>query len=712
MALNKIQHHFLENQTKNQVLRLREGQIVEGKIEQLYQDDRAKVRIGSSTLIAQIQTALSVGESYYFQVSESNEQIYLQVVQGEGTNRTANLETLMNQLQVRGSKVNRQFLEGLISRGIPFNPAQIHQALDILQQQPNKAESIAILQQMFQEKLPITENVFQALSTFNSNQFTTVLEAVYQRLVQSDTPLNNQELALMKLLQQIVQRPESTNEMMSKQLLQQIKQNPTMVSMYQMLGMFDESLSQDEVIARLETYLQSKQSQHFPQGALQSQSEIQTLFNQTNQQITELLQHEQAIMRTALKAISIYHPLQANALNDQELTALIRMIKQELLPLLPKQMQEHITQLLGSMTLDDQSSLSAMLRVLGNESTFTNLGYDDIMVSLRNQLQGPSNDLLSTQQKQTIVQTAMQIANQHQLNAATTLNQQQLTALIQSVEQDLLPLLPKETSDQLAQLLQRTTLQNQAILLSFLTMVGNQDITRTQMAQEQVSTQQMNQGQQLPVQQQLLGQISHYMESLGLTMEHDFIQALQTAQQDGLQTAAQAESIKSLLLQMIQQGGQQPEQIQQLLNFINGLQLQTLTESNQMLQAQMYIPGNPFALNEDIFMKFESKKTEDGKIDEDYCRIIFMLDLEQLQETIVDMQVQKRIITITIFNDVVSNMVNDPVMIATMKENLNELDYQLSTVDWKPLSKQEESSATKKEYHSAYQNQEGFDLKI
>lgn len=711
MAISKIQHHFFEHQAKNQPLRLREGQIVEGKIEQLYQDDRAKVRIGSSTLIAQLQTALSVGESYYFQVSESNEQIYLQVVEGEGTNRTANLEALMNQLQVRGSRVNMQFLEGLISRGIPFNPSQIHQALDILQQQPNKPEAIAILQQMFQEKLPISQNVYQALSTFGSNQFTAVLEAVYQRLTQSNTPLTDQELALMKLLQQIVQGPESMNEMMSKQLLQQIKHNPTMVSIYQTLGLFDETLSYEEVIARLESYIQTKQSQQFPQGTLQSQSEIQTLFNQTNQQITELLQEDQAIIRAALKAISIYHPLQANALNEQELAGLIRMLEQELLPLLPKQMQEHIAQLLRSMTLEDQSSLSSLLRVLGNQSTFTNLAYDDIMLSVRNQLQAPSSDLLSTQQKQTIVQTAMQIVNQYQLNASTTLNQQQLTALIQSVEQELLTLLPKETSDQLAQLLQRTTLQNQSGLLSFLTMVGSQDMTTAQMVQEQVATQQINQGQ-LSVQQQLLGQITRYMESLGLTMEHDFIQALQTAQQDSLQTAAQAESVKSLLLQMIQQGGQQPEQIQQLVHFINGLQLQTLTESNQMLQAQMYIPGNPFALNDDIFMKFESKKTEDGKIDEDYCRIIFMLDLEQLQQTIVDMQIQKRIITVTIFNDVVSNVVNDPVMLSTMKENLRELDYQLSTVDWKPLSKQEEVSSTNKEYQAAYQRQEGFDLKI
>lgn len=712
MAISKIQHHFFEHQAKNQPLRLREGQIVEGKIEQLYQDDRAKVRIGSSTLIAQLQTALSVGESYYFQVSESNEQIYLQVVQGEGTNRTANLEALMNQLQVKGSKVNMQFLEGLISRGIPFNPSQIHQALDILQQQPNKPEAIAILQQMFQEKLPISQNVYQALSTFGSNQFTAVLEAVYQTLTQSNTPLTDQELALMKLLQQIVQRPESMNEMMSKQLLQQIKHNPTMVSIYQMLGLFDETLSHDEVIARLESYIQTKQSQQFPQGTLQSQSEIQTLFNQTNQQITELLQGEQAVIRTSLKAMGIYHPLQTNALNEQELAGLIRMLEQELLPLLPKQMQEHIAQLLRSMTLEDQSSLSSLLRVLGNQSTFTNLAYDDIMLSVRNQLQAPSSDLLSTQQKQTIVQTAMQIVNQYQLNASTTLNQQQLTALIQSVEQELLPVLSKETADQLARVLQNTTLQNQSSLLSFLTMLGNQDITTTQMAQEQMAGQQMNQGQQMPVQEQLLGQITRYMGSLGLTMEHDFIQALQTAQQDSLQTAAQAESVKSLLLQMIQQGGQQPEQIQQLVHFINGLQLQTLTESNQMLQAQMYIPGNPFALNDDIFMKFESKKTEDGKIDEDYCRIIFMLDLEQLQQTIVDMQIQKRIITVTIFNDVVSNVVNDPVMLSTMKENLRELDYQLSTVDWKPLSKQEEVSSTNKEFQAAYQRQKGFDLKI
>src|SRR5699024_11594088 len=80
--------------------------------------------------------------------------------------------------------------------------------------------------------------------------------------------------------------------------------------------------------------------------------------------------------------------------------------------------------------------------------------------------------------------------------------------------------------------------------------------------------------------------------------ENEMMQAIQVAEQNHLDISTQSQTIKSLLLHLIQQGGQQNEHIQQLVHFINGLQLQTLTETNQMLQAQLYLPGSSFALND------------------------------------------------------------------------------------------------------------------
>ena len=41
---------------------------------------------------------------------------------------------------------------------------------------------------------------------------------------------------------------------------------------------------------------------------------------------------------------------------------------------------------------------------------------------------------------------------------------------------------------------------------------------------------------------------------------------------------------------------------------------------------------------------------KDGKIDPDFARILFYLDLESIDKTIIDMQVQNSVVSVTVFN--------------------------------------------------------------
>lgn len=47
----------------------------------------------------------------------------------------------------------------------------------------------------------------------------------------------------------------------------------------------------------------------------------------------------------------------------------------------------------------------------------------------------------------------------------------------------------------------------------------------------------------------------------------------------------------------------------------------------------------------------EWKNEKDGKIDSNYARILFYLNLEALKETVIDMQVQNRIVSIYVYNE-------------------------------------------------------------
>jgi hypothetical protein len=87
-----------------------------------------------------------------------------------------------------------------------------------------------------------------------------------------------------------------------------------------------------------------------------------------------------------------------------------------------------------------------------------------------------------------------------------------------------------------------------------------------------------------------------------------------------------------------------------------------------------------FGRNTDITLQWTGKEKEKGVIDGDYCRVLLYLQLEGLNETLVDMQVQNRVISLTVWNDhsVVESLTQS--FIPDLKEGLEKLDYQLLTV--------------------------------
>ncbi|WP_026906103.1 hypothetical protein [Paucisalibacillus globulus] len=148
-------------------------------------------------------------------------------------------------------------------------------------------------------------------------------------------------------------------------------------------------------------------------------------------------------------------------------------------------------------------------------------------------------------------------------------------------------------------------------------------------------------------------------------------------------------TLKGTLLTLIQSSDNiLQEQANKLLHFINGMQLQSVHETDKLLQANLLIPAAKMGLNNDIELNFEGKKNEQGEIDPNYCRIIFYLDLETLKKTVVDMHVQKRAISLTILNDNPIENTLKPLK-AILKDGLEKINYHLSSVVHKPLTNEE-----------------------
>ena len=101
---------------------------------------------------------------------------------------------------------------------------------------------------------------------------------------------------------------------------------------------------------------------------------------------------------------------------------------------------------------------------------------------------------------------------------------------------------------------------------------------------------------------------------------------------------------------------------------------------------------------------------ENGKIDANYARILFYLQMESLQETVIDMQVQNRIVSMTIFNDNPGlKMLAEPLQ-QNLKAGLADKNYQLSGVVIKPFDK--ETSIDLIHNESEQQEESGVDIRI
>ncbi len=176
---------------------------------------------------------------------------------------------------------------------------------------------------------------------------------------------------------------------------------------------------------------------------------------------------------------------------------------------------------------------------------------------------------------------------------------------------------------------------------------------------------------------------------------------------------AQWNQLKPLLLELLKQDAPVPvkELANALTDKITGLQLLS-QESGPITQLMLQFPLHFQHHSMDATLQYSGRKTKDGKIDSDYCRILFYLDLAYLKETAIDMQVQKRIVNITVFNE---NREIEPLMkgmLASLRIKLNEVQYSLSSLDFKSFQedKKNKIDINTKRNNSAYYK--GVDYKI
>ncbi|MDF2606380.1 MAG: hypothetical protein K0S34_570 [Bacillales bacterium] len=174
--------------------------------------------------------------------------------------------------------------------------------------------------------------------------------------------------------------------------------------------------------------------------------------------------------------------------------------------------------------------------------------------------------------------------------------------------------------------------------------------------------------------------------------------------------------IKQLLLEILTDDSipqNLKSEIESLVNKITGSQLLSVNKDNPL---QTIFTQIPFVINDfkgDLKIQWQGKKNNEGKIDPNFCRILFYLDLANIGSTILDVHVINKVVNLQIFNE---NKIIEKLVLkdnSSLYKQLQNINYTLGSVKF---SNNDVKLKGKKDYNSKpFLNNSGYqgvDIKI
>ncbi|TES54491.1 hypothetical protein E2L07_09830 [Halalkalibacterium halodurans] len=187
----------------------------------------------------------------------------------------------------------------------------------------------------------------------------------------------------------------------------------------------------------------------------------------------------------------------------------------------------------------------------------------------------------------------------------------------------------------------------------------------------------------------IAAQLIRLLQALGLQYEREVGQSFQ----QGTDPLAN-DRMKGLLLQLMQQelSPKMKERLEAVLNRVTGHQLVASETSGPITQTAIQLPLMLGSFQTDLTIQWEGKRQADGQLSPDHCRILFYLSLAHLKETIVDVQIQHRILAVTIFNEHPKPTLLMSGLLPVLKSGLERQDYSLSSLVWKEIETEKKNA--------------------
>ncbi|MBY0120712.1 hypothetical protein [Bacillus sp. S/N-304-OC-R1] len=211
----------------------------------------------------------------------------------------------------------------------------------------------------------------------------------------------------------------------------------------------------------------------------------------------------------------------------------------------------------------------------------------------------------------------------------------------------------------------------------------------------------------------ILEELKNVIRKIGYSYENETFKLLK--EQDGVEIN-KIESLKPHLIRLLSEEVSAPvrEASEKLMNKITGYQVLS-QEAGPIQHLVFQVPLAVWGNGTDLTMQWSGRKNDNGKIDPNFCRILFYLSLEHIKDTIVDLHVQNRVISISVLNhrEDLKEIAN--LFIPNLKKALEELNYHLSSVNFEKPSDRKISKTDVNKKQSNYKlpnNYSGVDFRI
>lgn len=189
----------------SQSLQLKEGQMVHGKIDKILSDSTVQVQIGSSKVMAQINTPVSLNERHWFQIRFQNNQLLLDVVPNLNKDTLKAEEILLKQLQLEQKPTTTQLIQMLKENNLPISKEVVMLASQWIESTSSLTTGLDAIKLLLQKNLPLSKESFLAFVSLleepsTINQFNQLKE-----MLMANPKLSEKESQLLPLLTKLSQ---------------------------------------------------------------------------------------------------------------------------------------------------------------------------------------------------------------------------------------------------------------------------------------------------------------------------------------------------------------------------------------------------------------------------------------------------------------------------------------------------------------------------